>query len=77
MSDKKLLDLVENFLVGLDDGELFDYLKSVDLKVNDVYKIALCFAKGKMWEYVDCNKIRDIIENIDNDDFMNDEYNLY
>lgn len=77
MKDKELLKLLENYIVKLDGGELNEYIWNNDICQEDLRRTALVLSKGDFWDYIDTNKAIDIIENIDNIDFLNDENNLY
>ena len=77
MKDKTLLDLLESYLLGIDDS-LFIYIKEHKIDEEDRKKIGLCLQLGKaFWENINSNRIKTIIFNIDNENFMNDEDNLF
>lgn len=77
MKDKTLLDLLESYLLGIDDS-LFIYIKKHKIDEEDKKKIDLCLQLGKaFWENINSNRIKAIILNIDNEDFINDEDNLF
>lgn len=77
MKDKELLKLLENYIIKLDSGELNEYIWNNDICQEDLRRTALVLSKGDFWDYIDTNKAIDIIENIDNIDFLDDENNLY
>lgn len=77
MKDKELLKLLENYIVKLDSGELNEYILNNDICQEDLRRTSLVLSKGDFWDYIDVNKAIDIIENIDNIDFLDDENNLY
>ena len=77
MQDKKLLELLENFVIKLDNGELNEYIWNNYICQGDLRRTALVLSKGDFWDCIDTTKTIDIIENIDNFDFLNDENNLY
>ena len=77
MKDKTLLDLLESYLLGIDDS-LFIYIKETRIDEEDKKKIDLCLQLGKaFWENINSNRIKTIIFNIGNEDFINDEDNLF
>lgn len=77
MKDKELLKLLENYIIKLDSGELNRYIWNNDICLEDLRRVALVLSKGDFWDYVDVNNAVDIINNIDNIDFLNDENNLF
>ena len=77
MKDKKLLGLLENYIIKIDSGELNEYIRKNTICSEDLKRVALVLSKGTFWDYVDVNKAVSIINNIDNIDFMDDESNLY
>ena len=77
MKDKTLLDLLESYLLGIDDN-LFVYIRQHKIDEEDKKKMDLCLQLGKaFWENINSNRIKTIIFNIDNENFMNDEDNLF
>ena len=77
MKDKKLLGLLENYIIKIDSGELNEYIRKNTICSDDLKRVALVLSKGTFWDYADVNKAVSIINNIDNIDFMDDESNLY
>ncbi len=77
MKDKKLLGLLENYIIKIDSGELNEYIRKNTICSEDLKRVALVLSKGTFWDYVDVNKAVKIINNIDNIDFMDNENNLY
>ena len=77
MKDKELLKLLENYIIKLDSGELNGYIWNNDICLEDLRRVALVLSKADFWDYVDVNNAVDIINNIDNIDFLNDENNLF
>lgn len=75
MKDIKLLELLENYFLMNECEELVNYIKRVEIDESDYKKIILCLAKKDLFNYADCNCYKKLIENIDNEDFMNDESN--
>ena len=76
MKDKILLDLIEDFLLEFDDGELFDYILKNKIKEEDMKKLALCLAKGfDFWNSINCNRFKVVIQNIDDISFIDNEDN--
>lgn len=76
MKDKKLLDLLESYIIKLDSGELNEYIYNNDICLEDLRRVALVLSRGDFWDYVNTNKVVNIINNIDNIDFLDDENNL-
>lgn len=77
MKDKKLLGLLENYIIKIDSGELNEYIRKNTICSDDLKRVALVLSKGTFWDCVDVNKAVSIINNVDNIDFMDDESNLY
>lgn len=76
MEDKILLDLIESFLLKLDNGELFDYILKNKIKEEDMKKLSLCLSKSfDFWNSINCNRFKVVIQNIDNINFIDNEDN--
>lgn len=78
MKDKKLLDLLDNYLLfneGEEKEELKQYINNNDISKEDYKKLSLVLIQKNLFDYIDCNNFKKVINNIDNIDFMNDEDN--
>lgn len=76
MEDKQLLKILKNYLLKIDNKDsIFQYIKRHNVSNNDLNKLEKVLSMGNFWEYVNSNNIEKIIENIDNENFMNDENN--
>lgn len=76
MKDKTLLNLLENYLLD-ETKDLENYIikNSDKISKNDYKKLTLVLLKKRFFDYVNCNHYINVIENIDNEEFINDENN--
>lgn len=77
MEDKQLLELLKNYLLKIENKDtIFQYIKTHNISNNDMNKLEKVLSMGSFWEYVNLNNIEKIIDNIDNENFMNNENNF-
>ena len=77
MKDKKLLELIDELVFGNGSEALYNYILKNDIDKHDLKLCALALANYKMFDYIDCRQFTDIIENLDNEEFMDNETNFY
>lgn len=75
MEDKALLGVIEDYLLFNDKEELENYIKNNAITGQDYKKLTLVLLKNEMFDYINCNQFKNVINHIDDDDFMNDEDN--
>ena len=74
MNDKKLLGYLNDyFLMG--DCYIEDYVKNNDISQHDYKLLTLSLLNINLFKSINCNIYEKVINNIDNEDFMNDEEN--
>lgn len=77
MENKQLLELLKNYLLKIENKDtIFQYIKTHNISNNDMNKLEKVLSMGNFWEYVNLNNIEKIIDNIDNENFMNNENNF-
>lgn len=77
MKNKQLLELLKNYLLKIENKDtIFQYIKTHNISNNDMNKLEKVLSMGSFWEYVNLNNIEKIIDNIDNENFMNNENNF-
>lgn len=77
MENKQLLELLKNYLLKIENKDtIFQYIKTHNISNNDMNKLEKVLSMGSFWEYVNLNNIEKIIDNIDNENFMNNENNF-
>lgn len=77
MKNKQLLELLKNYLLKIENKDtIFQYIKTHNISNNDMNKLEKVLSMGNFWEYVNLNNIEKIIDNIDNENFMNNENNF-
>ncbi len=77
MRDKKLLELLDNYFLLNEKEDIKKYILNNYNKIskNDLKKVILSLINRSIFEWCNCNKYQDVISNIDNADYMNDEDN--
>ena len=77
MENKQLLELLKNYLLKIENKDtIFQYIKTHNISNNDMNKLEKVLSMGSFWEYINLNNIEKIIDNIDNENFMNNENNF-
>ena len=77
MKDKKLLELLENYFSFNEKEEIKDYIFTNFDKINknDLKKIILSLLDKNIFFNADIGKFQEIIKNIDNKNWLDDESN--
>lgn len=77
MKDKKLLELLDNYFLLDEKEEIKDYILANFNKIskNDLKKAILSLLNRNIFLWCNCNRYKDVISNIDNIDYMNNEDN--
>lgn len=81
MKDKELLRLISEYVEFTNDIQLkntiYEYIiKNYDnISKEDLKKASLVFLKYDMFDFVNCNKYEQVINNIDNTTWLDDEDN--
>ena len=77
MKDKKLLELLENYFSFNEKEEIKDYIFSNFEKIskNDLKNIILSLLDKNIFFYADIKHYQEIIKNIDNKNWLDDESN--
>ena len=77
MRDKKLLELLDNYFSLNEKEDIKNYILNNYNKINknDLKKVILSLLNRSTFEWCNCNKYKDVISNIDNLDYMDNEDN--
>ena len=77
MRDKKLLELLDNYFSFNEKEDVKNYILNNYNKIskNDLKKVILSLLNRSIFECCNCNKYQDVISNIDNLDYMDNEDN--
>lgn len=77
MKNKKLLDLLDNYFSFDEKNNLQEYILTNFDKIsqNDLKKTILSLLNKNIFFYADIRKYQDIINNIDNKTWLNNESN--
>ena len=77
MKDKKLLELLDNYFSFNEKEEIKDYILANFDKIskNDLKKAILSLLNKNIFFYADIRTYQDIINNIDNKNWLNNESN--
>lgn len=77
MNNKKLMELLEEHFISNKKNEFVDFIKNTELTINDYKKLALVLIQAKLFDYIPIYNYAKVIENIDNEEFMNNEENYF